>query len=49
MFSRNILRINESKLCGNISLFDEFVYILNNVYNYTLDDLNKKIYYEFRL
>ena len=48
MFSRSHLRINESKLHSDTELMDEFKTLLSN-YGYTLDDLNKEYYYEFRL
>ena len=48
MFSRSNLRVNESKMHTDTELMDVFKALLTR-YSYTLDDLDKTCYYEFRL
>ena len=41
--------MNESKLSGNVKLFDELCDILNTEYNLNINDLEKDIVYELKL
>ena len=48
MFSRTHLRINEATLHTNVKVMDEFKSLMKN-YGYSIDDLDKEYFYEFRL
>ena len=49
MFTRNLIRVNESTFGGNDELYKTFTTVLAEKYKVNIDDLNKDYFYELRL